>query len=311
MPNNSFRPQYWSEFTLQPTSGNKNSDFKPAIFTFSGPAFQGISPQTCTASALSYLASQLFVIDPVYGVLRALDGIQPYRLEMACRGVVKHSGDSPHKGKNETLASFWKESVTSFLAAELTRPSHAAMDDADAFDDADDEDGATHQGPILANLASEEYSSSIHIPSLPRDTIFLDVRFRHKGRALAIHAKRARGLMARYLAEREATTLEDVSEFDWEGYRCVDVEGGTMRQNEERRRMERMRRRLWEVSDVVGDNVRIVTMVFDREDVSNAESSGGSKGASKEEAKSRRKKSTSVSAEGSASENGKRKRRRS
>lgn len=95
--------QYWSDFTLDK---KPNSYLRPAIFTFSGPAFQGLSPLTCAATTLSNLASQLFILDPVYGVLRSLDGIQPYRLEMGCKGVLESEGGG--KGKKDTLASFWK-----------------------------------------------------------------------------------------------------------------------------------------------------------------------------------------------------------
>ena len=68
---------------------------------------------------------------------------------------------------------------------------------------------------------------------------------------MAVHAKRARGLMARYLAENEATTLEDVSRFDWDNYRCMRETDGE----------------LYETVDTVGpNNVKIVRMIFDRED---------------------------------------------
>ena len=67
---------------------------------------------------LNYMAQNLFILDPVFGVLRSFDTLQPYRLEMGCKGVVA-SNDA--KGKKETLASYWKESVTSYLGRELIK----------------------------------------------------------------------------------------------------------------------------------------------------------------------------------------------
>lgn len=198
------------------------------VFTLSGPAFQqGIIPQNCNVSTLRYLAKNLYILDSVYGVLRAMDKMQPYRLEMGCKGVVDAEGSK----KKESLATYWKESITAHLGNQLSISS---------------DDG----GPILANLASEEYSSSVDIASLPANTIFVNIIFRHKGRVIAVHAKRARGLMVRYIAEQDAKSLSDISNFDLEGYRCISAG-----------------EKKWETVDLVGDNVQVVTMTFDRDDV--------------------------------------------
>ncbi|KAL3790095.1 hypothetical protein HJC23_013606 [Cyclotella cryptica] len=186
--------KHWSVFKSSKVSSNHF-----ALFTFSGPAFQqGIIPQNCDLPTLTYLARHLYILDPVYGVFRSMERIQPYRLEMGCKGVIKEGGPST---KKESLSSFWKESVTAYMRNRMTPTSSVDC------------------GSILVNLASEEYSSSIDIPSLPRNTIFLNVLFRHKGRVVAVHAKRAHGLMARYLAEQDAQSLSDVTEFGLEGYR--------------------------------------------------------------------------------------------
>ena len=199
------------------------------VFTFYGPAYQGIIPQNCNISTLTYLAKNLYILDPVYGVLRAMDRMQPYRLEMGCKGVVDVEGST----KKEPLATYWKDSITAHIGNQMM----ASPDD---------------EPPILANLASEEYSSSVDKSSLPRNTIFVNIIFRHQGRVIAVHAKRARGLMARYIAEQEAKSLSDISKFDLENYQCIKANGS----NEE----------LWEIVDVVGDNVQIVNMLFDRDD---------------------------------------------
>ena len=63
-----------------------------------GPVYQGISAHTCDKSTLSYMSNNLYILDPVYGVLRSLDTMQPYRLEMGVKGIVAND-DSNKKGK--------------------------------------------------------------------------------------------------------------------------------------------------------------------------------------------------------------------
>ena len=232
--------QYWQVFGLDSNKDkNKKKDDKDdafAVFTFNGPAFQGISAHTCNKSTMSYMSRNLFILDPVYGVLRSLDIMQPYRLEMGVKGIVANDTNNNHnKGKKETLASYWSSSVTSYLRNELNNNMKSSSS------------SPSSSLSILANLASDEYSSSIDIASLPANTIYLNVIFRHQGRVLAVHAKRARGLMARYLSQTNAQTLDDVASFNLENY--FNTGEGESK---------------WEVTDVVGDNVQIMKMVFDR-----------------------------------------------
>ena len=220
--------QYWSTFDMSQRKLSTNY----AVFTFHGPAYQqGIIPQNCNLSTLTYLAKNLYILDPVYGVLNAMDKMSPYRLEMGCKGIV----DIQSSTKKETLSTYWKDSITSHLSNQLTSMTSS--------------DGS----PILANLASEEYSSSVDIAALPRNTIFLNVIFKHKGRVIAVHAKRARGLMARYIAENDVQSWSDIRHFDLEGYACMDA--GELCED------------MLETAKIVGDNVRIVNMSFDRDDV--------------------------------------------
>ncbi|KAL3779192.1 hypothetical protein HJC23_008063 [Cyclotella cryptica] len=161
----------------------------------------------------------LYILDPVYGVLRSMERIQPYRLETGCKGVIEEGGPST---KKESLCSFWNESITAYMRNRMTPTSSVDC------------------GSILVNVASDEYSSSIDIL--------------HKGRVVAVHTKRARGLMARYFAEQDAQSLSDVSEFGLEGYRCVAVgESGDGS------------KQLWETVNVVGENIQVVQMLFDRD----------------------------------------------
>jgi cytoplasmic iron level regulating protein YaaA (DUF328/UPF0246 family) len=126
----------------------------------------------------------LRIVDPVYGLLRPLDRIQPYRLEMATRGVFKDD-------KTIQLAYFWTISVTDSLSEEL-----------EAFSD-----------PLLLNLASDKYSAALDESRLPNSARYIKVIFGENGRVVSVHTKRARGLMVRYIAESQGTSIDDIKEF--------------------------------------------------------------------------------------------------
>lgn len=100
------------------------------------------------------------------------------------------------------LALYWKEPVTNFIANEFRA----------------DETGARR---VLLNLASEEYSAAIDEKLLPSDIKVVKVVFQQEGRVISTHAKRARGLMARYLADVGATSVEQVQGFQFDGYAFV------------------------------------------------------------------------------------------
>lgn len=182
---------FWSQFTVGRNQKNGDGDHvKPSIFSFSGAAYQGLDILNRSDSALQYLQDNLRIIDPVYGLLRPLDLMQPYRLEMATKNVL--GGDGPKK-----LSDYWSESITKTLTTELE----------------------TREDPILLNLASEEYSSAVNSKKLPGR--YVHVVFKDQGRVIAVHAKRARGLMCKYMSENSIACLEDVTKFDEEGYSFV------------------------------------------------------------------------------------------
>jgi len=248
---------YWKDFNTD----RDDNDIKPAAFTFSGPAYKGLDPSTCSKTTLSHMASHLFILDPVYGILPSLRTMQPYRLEMGIKLFGK-----------DKLSTYWKDSVTTFLGKELKKnvPKSKKED-----------------GPILVNLASDEYSSSIDPASLPKGSIFLNCVFKHKGRVLSVHAKRARGLMARYLSENEAKNLDDVSKFNLEGYSATScwepLDSGKKTGNDDI---------LYEDTDLVGDEVRIVKMVFDRDEAPPKPTASKKRAAAGGEAKKPSKKKT-------------------
>ncbi|GAX27276.1 uncharacterized protein FisN_13Lh156 [Fistulifera solaris] len=180
---------YWKAYDDETSSNNPQA--KPCIFAFSGAAYQGLDISTCDNAALSYMQSCLRILDPLYGVLRPLDLIQPYRLEMATKNVILDA-----KKKSVKLSDYWKPAVTRRLSDELSQSSI-----------------------ILLNLASDEYSIAVDSSNLPEQTKYIKVVFHESnGKVVAVHAKRARGLMVRYLASVQATTVEEIQKFDLEGY---------------------------------------------------------------------------------------------
>ena len=162
---------------------------KPCIFSFAGAAYQGLQVATCSDEALMYMQNNLRIVDPLYGVLRPLDLIQPYRLEMATKKAFPDA-------ETVKLSDFWKSSVCAFLSRDLSR----------------------REDKILLNLASDEYSAAVDGASLPSGTRFIKIVFWDDGRTIAFHAKRARGLMVRYLAMNSVDTIEGIQNFTDEGY---------------------------------------------------------------------------------------------
>ena len=231
---------YWDEFDLdygehgaqektsQEDSDPDEEDAKPCILCFSGAAYQGLQASTCNSDEFEWLQKSLRIVDPVYGLLRPLDVIQPYRLEMGTKGLrlladkdendeTKSKSKALAKGQEPTkLAEYWRTPVTNQLLEELAEP--------DTF--VSPEQGSVTKG-ILLNLASDEYSSAVDSTQfLPSNSsapgTFVKVIFQEQGRVVTIYAKRARGLMARYIARIQATTLQQVRDFQDEGYRFVE-----------------------------------------------------------------------------------------
>jgi len=183
--------EYWSAYR-DDLRERDDERLNPCIYSFSGAAYQGLQARSLSESSMQYLQDNLRIVDPLYGLLRPLDILQPYRLEMACRQVFPND-------RKLKLADFWTPDVTESLSEELQGRSD----------------------PVLLNLASDEYSAAVDPLTLPEIAKFIKVVFHQEGRTIAVHAKRARGLMAKYLAENHVNTLEGVREFSTEGYSFV------------------------------------------------------------------------------------------
>lgn len=172
----------WSpRFTL------KNS--RQAVLAFNGDVYGGLAAPSLGPDRLDYLQRHLRILSGLYGVLRPLDLMQPYRLEMGTRLA---------NGRGKDLYAFWGDEVSKALKQALP------------------------QGPAstLVNLASEEYFKVVR-PGLLRGPVVTPVFEEWKDggyKIISFYAKRARGLMTRYAALEGITEPERLKDFDAEGY---------------------------------------------------------------------------------------------
>ncbi|MFC4161021.1 peroxide stress protein YaaA [Chitinimonas lacunae] len=165
---------------------------KQALLAFMGDVYEGLDAASLSHDELGYLQQRLRILSGLYGVLRPLDLMQPYRLEMGTRLNNAHGRD---------LYAFWGNRLTDVLAAEL----------------------ATAEPQVLVNLASNEYFKAVRPKQLGVrvvDCVFEDgTDGRYK--IVSFYAKRARGLMVRFAAQRRPRSVEELQQFDLEGYRFV------------------------------------------------------------------------------------------
>ena len=162
----------------------------PCALSFNGEAFRGLDISSYSKEDLDYANKHLRILSGLYGVLRPLDLICNYRLEMGTKLSVDDFRD---------LYSFWGEKIKDAL-----------------LDDVKDS-----ESDILVNLASNEYSKSARLRYMKGITIITPVFKEFKNgryKVITVHAKRARGLMATYIMKNRINNLEDLKNFDEEGY---------------------------------------------------------------------------------------------
>ena len=162
---------------------------KQAVFMFNGDVYEGIAANTLKPEQIDYVQQHVRLLSGLYGVLRPLDLMQPYRLEMG-------TAFANSRGKN--LYEFWGDKITDLLNQTLKQ---AGSD-------------------VLINLASQEYFKSVNTKKLNArliTPIFKDEK-NGKYKIISFYAKRARGLMVRYAAEHGITEPEMLKNFDYEGY---------------------------------------------------------------------------------------------
>jgi cytoplasmic iron level regulating protein YaaA (DUF328/UPF0246 family) len=180
---NAGRYQAWSSrFTA------KNS--RQAVLAFNGDVYEGLNAKSLSDDQLDWAQQHVCILSGLYGVLRPLDWMQPYRLEM---------GTSLATPRGTNLYQFWGTKISNYLNG------RAAAD----------------SSPIIVNLASEEYFRSVDRSALKAPVascVFEELRG-GKYKIISFNAKRARGLMVRYAIEKKAATLKKLQGFTTEGYR--------------------------------------------------------------------------------------------
>jgi uncharacterized protein len=166
---------------------------KQAILAYHGMVYQGLAAETLDEESLSFAQKHVRILSGLYGILKPLDLVQPYRLEM---------GTKLNNFMGRDLYAFWKEKITAYFVEELNKQ----VDD------------------TLINLASNEYSSAIQMSKL-KEKIITPVFKDYKSgtyKVITIYAKKARGMMARFIIENHIDTPEGLKEFDKDGYSFCD-----------------------------------------------------------------------------------------
>lgn len=168
----------------------KPGNARQAIFAFKGDVYIGFDAYSMTDDNIEFAQQNLRILSGLYGILRPLDLMQPYRLEMGTRLDTDAGGN---------LYQFWDGRITRSLNKELE---------------------ATGSNTLI-NLASNEYFKSVKPKLLEAEIITPAFRDYHKGdyRFIQFFGKKARGLLARFIVDERITEPEDLKSFDREGYR--------------------------------------------------------------------------------------------
>lgn len=162
---------------------------KQAVLAFDGDVYDGLSASDFDAEDLAFTQAHLRILSGLYGLLRPLDLMQPYRLEM---------GTTLENPKGKNLYTFWGETITEELNKTLLE----------------------NKEEMVINLASNEYWSAVKPKLLKADVI--DIQFKEKRgdayKVISFNAKKARGLMCRYVVKNRLTKPAQLRSFDWENY---------------------------------------------------------------------------------------------
>tara|TARA_B110000879_G_scaffold138399_1_gene180531 strand:- start:995 stop:1747 length:753 start_codon:yes stop_codon:yes gene_type:complete len=158
---------------------------KPAIHAFKGDVYTGMDASSLTEDELNFAQESLSILSGLYGLLRPLDLMQAYRLEMGTKFATK-------RGKN--LYEFWGDKIT--------------------------EEINTREKDTLLNLASNEYFKAVNKKTLRANLITPVFKDEKKGvlKVISFFAKKARGMMARYIIQNHITNVEEIKNFNLGGY---------------------------------------------------------------------------------------------
>ncbi|AXK40724.1 peroxide stress protein YaaA [Crenobacter cavernae] len=162
---------------------------KQAALAFKGDVYEGLSAGDLDHQELDYLQAHLRILSGLYGLLRPLDLMQAYRLEM---------GTKLPNARGKNLYAFWGEKITGALNALVLE----------------------NDEPVLVNLASDEYFKSVKTKLLKArlvTPVFQDLKH-DRYKIISFYAKRARGLMARWAVKHRVTDVQQLKGFDYDGY---------------------------------------------------------------------------------------------
>jgi len=167
--------------------GHDKKNSRPAIYAFNGDVYTGLDSYTIPTDKLDRLQDTLRILSGMYGILRPLDLMQPYRLEM---------GTSIGIERKNNLYEVWQKKVTGYLNNEMK------------------------EDELFLNLASNEYFKAIDTDKLKVPVVapvFKDFK-NGKLKIISFYAKKARGSMVRYIIDNDCKTLEDIKGFDYDDY---------------------------------------------------------------------------------------------
>ena len=164
-----------------------SSNSRQAIYAFNGDVYRGIDAYSIAENKIDLLQDTVRIISGLYGLLKPLDLIQPYRLEMGTKMPV---------GSNKNLYEFWRRKLTDSITHELK------------------------DGEIFLNLASNEYIKAIDTKVLKTPMITANFKQLKDGnyKTIAIFSKRARGLMTRYIIDNNIDSIKGIKGFNSDGY---------------------------------------------------------------------------------------------
>ena len=168
-----------------------DTNSKPAVFMFDGAVYSELDVQTLSKNDLDYLQENLRIISGLYGLLKPLDKIMPYRLEMGTKLQINGY---------KNLYEFWGEKITNNL-----------------IEDCSEDD-------VIVNLASNEYSKAINLKSFKNvvTPVFKDFK-NGKSKVISFFAKKARGSFARFVIEEKPKKIDELLNFNGLGYQFTEI----------------------------------------------------------------------------------------
>lgn len=179
------------------TNQHSEQNAKNAALIFDGEVYSGLDAENFSAKEMSYAQNHLRLLSGLYGILRPMDLVHPYRLEMGTKLKV---------GRKNNLYEYWGDKIVDEVNALLS----------------------TQESPILVNLASNEYFKVINKKKFKGQIVTPVFKDFNNGtyKSVMVYAKKARGMMANYIIKNKIETAEELIGFDYAGY-CYSKEEST------------------------------------------------------------------------------------